>query len=79
MKHKMNPVLDAQLNRRRGYRGHKRNLSDPRFSTSLSDDYYSGVEDEVSQAGEPTNPRPLGPSFLSERKLVLPFKFATWH
>ena len=49
MKHKMNPVLDAQLNRgRRGYRGHKRNLSDPRFSTSLTDDYYSGVEsDEV--------------------------------
>ena len=51
MKHKMNPVLDAQLNRgRRGYRGHKRNLSDPRFSTSLTDDYYSGVEsDEVSE------------------------------
>ena len=47
MKHKMNPVLDAQLNRRRGFRGHKRNMSDPRFSTSLTDEYYT--EDEVSQ------------------------------
>ena len=50
MKHKMNPVLDAQLNRRRGFRGHKRNLSDPRFSTSLTDEYYT--EDEVSESAE---------------------------
>ena len=50
MKHKMNPILDAQLNRRRGFRGHKRNLSDPRFSTSLTDEYYT--EDEVSQSDE---------------------------
>jgi hypothetical protein len=51
MKHKLNPVLDAQLNRgRRGFRGHKRNFSDPRFSTSLSDDYYGGgvVDDDAS-------------------------------
>eukprot|EP00095_Tigriopus_kingsejongensis_P004424 maker-scaffold1224_size54636-snap-gene-0.11 protein:Tk04424 transcript:maker-scaffold1224_size54636-snap-gene-0.11-mRNA-1 annotation:"lrr domain-containing protein" len=37
MKHKLNPVLDAQLNRNRRTRGHRRNLSDPRFSTSLTD------------------------------------------
>ena len=71
MKHKMNPVLDAQLNRRRGFRGHKRNLSDPRFSTSLTDEYYT--EDEVSQSVERTQghlAHPVG-------KLVLPFKFST--
>ena len=54
MKHKMNPILDAQLNRRRGFRGHKRNLSDPRFSTSLTDEYYT--EDEVSQSVSRTDP-----------------------
>ena len=74
MKHKMNPILDAQLNRRRGFRGHKRNLSDPRFSTSLTDEYYT--EDEVSQSVERTQghlAHPVG-------KLVLPsvpFKFST--
>ena len=71
MKHKMNPILDAQLNRRRGFRGHKRNLSDPRFSTSLTDEYYT--EDEVSQSVERTQghfAHPVG-------KLVLSFKFST--
>lgn len=46
MKHKLNPVMDAQLNRARRLRGHRRNLSDPRFSTSLTDSL--GYEDEVS-------------------------------
>jgi hypothetical protein len=38
MKHKLNPVLDAQLSRhtrRRG--GHRRNYSDGRITTSLTD------------------------------------------
>ena len=74
MKHKMNPILDAQLNRRRGFRGHKRNLSDPRFSTSLTDEYYT--EDEVSQSVERTQGHlahpvvKVGPPSLS-------FKFST--
>ena len=74
MKHKMNPILDAQLNRRRGFRGHKRNLSDPRFSTSLTDEYYT--EDEVSQSveriqGQLAHPVvKVGPPSLS-------FKFST--
>ena len=66
MKHKMNPILDAQLNRRRGFRGHKRNLSDPRFSTSLTDEYYT--EDEVSQSVERIQGHPAHPV----GKLVLP-------
>ncbi len=46
MKHKLNPVLDAQLNRSRGRysRGHRRNLSDPRFSTSLTDSYVDDYD-----------------------------------
>ncbi len=44
MKHKLNPVLDAQLNRNRRLRGHRRNLSDPRFSTSLTDSYVDDLE-----------------------------------
>ena len=71
MKHKMNPILDAQLNRRRGFRGHKRNLSDPRFSTSLTDEYYT--EDEVSQSVE----RIQGHLAHPVGKLVIPFKFST--
>jgi len=62
MKHKLNPVLDAQLNRNRyrsstatplagvgatTVRGHRRNLSDPRFSTSLTDAAFTD-EYEVS-------------------------------
>ena len=66
MKHKMNPILDAQLNRRRGFRGHKRNLSDPRFSTSLTDEYYT--EDEVSQSVERIQGHPAHPV----GKLVFP-------
>ena len=35
MKHKMNPVMDAQLNRnRQRQRGHRRNLSDGRISSA---------------------------------------------
>ena len=49
MKHNLNPVMNAQLDRnarRQGrHIGHRRNLSDPRFSTSLTDAYG---EDEVS-------------------------------
>ena len=45
MKHNLNPVMNAQLDRNRRFKGHRRNLSDPRFSTSLTDAYG---EDEVS-------------------------------
>jgi hypothetical protein len=35
MKHKLNPVMDAQLNRNRArQRGHRRNLSDGRISSA---------------------------------------------
>lgn len=44
MKHNLNPVMNAQLDRNRRIRTHRRNLSDPRFSTSLTD---SLGEDEV--------------------------------
>ena len=37
MKHHVNPVMNAQLDRNRRIRTHRRNLSDPRFSTSLTD------------------------------------------
>ena len=37
MKHNLNPVMNAQLDRNRRIRTHRRNLSDPRFSTSLTD------------------------------------------
>ena len=38
MKHKLNPVLDAQLNRNRQRRGgHRRNLSDGRISSAITD------------------------------------------
>ena len=39
MKHNLNPVMNAQLDRNRRFKGHRRNLSDPRFSTSLTDAY----------------------------------------
>ena len=45
MKHNLNPVMNAQLDRNRRIRTHRRNLSDPRFSTSLTDAY--GTDDEV--------------------------------
>lgn len=45
MKHNLNPVMNAQLDRNRRIRTHRRNLSDPRFSTSLTD---SLGEDEVN-------------------------------
>ncbi|CAB4063764.1 unnamed protein product [Lepeophtheirus salmonis] len=44
MKHKLNPVMDAQLNRNRRYRGHRRQLSDPRMTSTLTDNF----EDEYS-------------------------------
>ena len=44
MKHNLNPVMNAQLDRNRRFKGHRRNLSDPRFSTSLTDAYG---EDQV--------------------------------
>jgi hypothetical protein len=44
MKHKLNPVLDAQLNRNRKVRGHRRNFSDGRLTSSLTDN----MADEVS-------------------------------
>ena len=35
MKHKLNPVMDAQLNRtRQRQRGHRRNMSDGRISSA---------------------------------------------
>ena len=37
MKHNLNPVMNAQLDRNRRMKTHRRNLSDPRFSTSLTD------------------------------------------
>ena len=45
MKHNLNPVMNAQLDRNRRFKTHRRNLSDPRFSTSLTDAYG---EDEVN-------------------------------
>ena len=47
MKHNLNPVMNAQLDRNRRIRTHRRNLSDPRFSTSLTD---SLGDTEVSSA-----------------------------
>ena len=44
MKHNLNPVMNAQLDRNRRIRTHRRNLSDPRFSTSLTDS-FGGEED----------------------------------
>ena len=44
MKHNLNPVMNAQLDRNRRIRTHRRNLSDPRFSTSLTDS-LGGEED----------------------------------
>ena len=44
MKHKLNPVLDAQLNRNRKVRGHRRNFSDGRITSSLTDN----MADEVN-------------------------------
>ena len=45
MKHNLNPVMNAQLDRNRRFKTHRRNLSDPRFSTSLTDAYG---EEEVN-------------------------------
>ena len=45
MKHNLNPIMNAQLDRNRRTRTHRRNLSDPRFSTSLTD---SLNDEEVS-------------------------------
>ena len=45
MKHNLNPIMNAQLDRNRRTRTHRRNLSDPRFSTSLTD---SINDEEVS-------------------------------
>merc|ERR550539_1210716 len=50
MKHNLNPVMNAQLDRNRRFKGHRRNLSDPRFSTSLTDAYG---EDQMDQFGRP--------------------------
>jgi len=50
MKHNLNPVMNAQLDRNRRIRTHRRNLSDPRFSTSLTD---SLGEDELTYGGRP--------------------------
>ena len=48
MKHKMNPVMDAQLNRnRQRQRGHRRNLSDGRISSAtehLGEDVSTHME-----------------------------------
>jgi len=55
MKHNLNPVMNAQLdrNRRQGrHIGHRRNMSDPRFSTSLTDGYG---EEEMGQFGRPVS------------------------
>jgi hypothetical protein len=43
MKHKLNPVLDAQLNRNRKVRGHRRNFSDGRITSSLTDNMVNDV------------------------------------
>jgi hypothetical protein len=43
MKHKLNPVLDAQLNRNRKVRGHRRNFSDGRITSSLTDNMVDDV------------------------------------
>ena len=56
MKHKMNPILDAQLNRNRSRnafnggnsKAHRRNFSDPKFSTSLTDSYNADDVIDVS-------------------------------
>ena len=47
MKHKLNPVLDAQLSRhtRRRGAGHRRNYSDGRITTSLTDGMLGGSGD----------------------------------
>lgn len=52
MKHKLNPVLDAQLNRNRKTRGHRRNFSDGRISTSLTDN----IGDEFGYVADRTRP-----------------------
>ena len=50
MKHKMNPVLDAQLNRnRQRQRGHRRNLSDGRISSATE---HLGEDVSISLARE---------------------------
>ena len=49
MKHKLNPVLDAQLNRNRQRRGgHRRNFSDGRISSTVTDH----LGDDVSRDDE---------------------------
>jgi len=52
MKHKLNPVLDAQLNRNRQRRGgHRRNFSDGRISSAVTDH----LGDDVGYAGSMPN------------------------
>jgi hypothetical protein len=72
MKHNLNPVMNAQLDRNRRLKTHRRNLSDPRFSTSLTD---SLADEDVSPGAD--SKKTHFPNFTHISHIGISYKYVT--